>query len=360
MMAAPGRVMIGATLLAAGHGGIARVARMTARALIQAGDGVDLLSFLDKVPISIAGVPARRARASKLMYLLLCHGAALGSTRAIYDSVGTARAHPRIGRLRIPYATWIHGIEVWYDDNPDRRRALLGSELVLVNSQFTLDKYQSRHGALPQARVCWLATEEDEPPIASARFDGPPLVLMVGRIDRDQNYKGHAELIGSWPRIVSAVPAARLVIAGSGSGLSAMRERAARSSAAANIEFLGFVPDEMMPKLWQCAHVFAMPSRNEGFELVYVEAMRYGLPVIASVHDAGSEVNVDGETGYNVDMGRPGDLAERLIDLLRGPDAARKMGMAGQARWRQYFRYSAFADRLRAACRCTSIAPVHA
>jgi phosphatidylinositol alpha-1,6-mannosyltransferase len=339
------RVLLGATLVAAGHGGIARVARLTARALVEAGIELDVLSLQDSEPVDVWGRPARRASNSQLSYVLMCHAAAWRNDYAIYDSVGMARAHPGYGPLRHRYATWVHGIEVWYDLHASRRRALLGSELVLVNSQFTLDKYVAIHGPLPQARVCLLATEDDDAPAMPARFEKTPIVLCLGRID-ELLYKGHPELIAAWPDVIAAVPNARLVFAGSGNGLETIKSLVHASPARDAIEVTGFVPEAEISALWQRAHVFAMPSRNEGFGLVYIEAMRHGLPVIASVHDAGREVNVDGVTGYNVSLDRPGELAERLIELLRDPDVARRMGQAGQARWRQNFRYSAFAQRL--------------
>ena len=342
----PERIVLGATLLAPGQGGIARVGRITARALIEAGHPLELLTLLDQAPIEIAGTRARRANGSRIRYALMCELAARRAPYAVYDSVGMARAHPRIGRTDRGYATWIHGIEVWYDLHDDRKRALLGSALVLANSQFTLSKFEALHGPLDRAKVCWLATEDDDPPAEGAHFGGPPTVLCVGRIDADQNYKGHRELIEAWPEVVAAVPAARLVLAGGGSGVAAIRELATASPVSDHIEVPGFVPEADIPGLWQKTHVFAMPSRNEGFGIVYAEAMRYGVPVIASVHDAAQEINIDGETGYNVDLDRIDLLPARLIALLRDTDLARRLGAAGRARWHAHFRYSAFAHRL--------------
>ncbi len=169
---------------------------------------------------------------------------------------------------------------------------------------------------------------------------------MLARIDSTESYKGHRELIAVWPKIVSAVPRARLLIAGQGSGLEEMKRTARASGAASHIEFVGFMPERELPALWQRAHLLAMPSRKEGFGLVYVEAMRYGLPVVASVHDAGQEINVDGVTGRNVDLDRPGELEETLVALLRSPDLMKRMGQAGHERWRTHFRRSAFRRRL--------------
>jgi phosphatidylinositol alpha-1,6-mannosyltransferase len=338
--------MLGTTLLASGQGGIACVARMTARTLAEDGVRLNVLSFLDQSPLEVAGLPVRFAAGNRLKYGAMCHLGALNSDCAVYDSVSMARAHPRLIPRAPRYAVWVHGVEVWWDLHPARKRALEGAALVLVNSQFTLDKFANIHGSLTQARVCLLGTEHDEPPSEPPRFEGPPTVLTLGRIDREQLYKGHHELIAAWPAVVAAVPDARLVLAGGGNGVVLIRETAKASPAAHAIDVLGFVPEIDVPALWRRTHVFAMPSRGEGFGLVYIEAMRQGLPVIASVHDAGQEVNVDGSTGYNVDLDEPDALTECLIELLRDPDRARQMGVAGQVRWRKRFRYPAFRERL--------------
>src|SRR5262249_33798201 len=153
-------------------------------------------------------------------------------------------------------------------------------------------------------------------------------------------------LITCWPKVQSAVPDARLVIVGKGPELEQLQKQAAASPAVANIIFRGYVPEEQVDTLWAETNVFAMPSRCEGFGLVYVEAMRQGLPVIASVHDAGSEVNVDGQTGYNVNLDRDGELADSLVNLLRNPDHAEQLGRQARARWHDHFRFSAFRARL--------------
>ncbi len=344
-MKANPRLFFGATLLELGMGGIATVARMSLGALAETFAPVSAATLLDNSFRAIGGVNGRCAKGHRLRYLAQCHTGAFGSSHALYDSVSTARAHPRLPFARRPYGVWIHGIEVWYGLRPDRERALRGADLVLVNSQFTLERFQSLHFPLPNAKVCLLATERDEEPLLLGRDHAPPRVLSLARIDIDQLYKGHVELIEAWPTVVSAVPDARLVIAGGGSGLETVRKLARSSPASKHIDVLGFVPEPDMKQLWQEATVFAMPSRKEGFGIVYAEAMRAGVPVIASVHDAGKEVNAHGETGYNVDLDRRGELAEALVTILRDKYRQRSMGLAGRERWRANFRRSAFDER---------------
>ena len=59
-----------------------------------------------------------------------------------------------------------------------------------------------------------------------------------------------------------------------------------------------------------------MPSRAEGFGLVYLEAMSHRLPVLASTVDAASEIVVDGETGFLIDPDSRASLVDRLVTLL--------------------------------------------
>jgi phosphatidylinositol alpha-1,6-mannosyltransferase len=216
---------------------------------------------------------------------------------------------------------------------------------LVVNSEFTRRKADALHGGFARARVCWLATEEDTPPpTAPPGAERSPNVLIVGRLVGDRP-KGHRELIACWPRVVSEVPAATLHIVGDGPDRQALEALAAQSPVASAIVFHGFVPESGLATHYPRSRVYAMPSRGEGFGLVYVEAMRHGLPVIGSVHDAASEVLVGGKTGYVVDQDDVEALTAAVARLLREPARAAELGEAGRRRWAESFRYSAFRER---------------
>lgn len=340
-----GTCSVGAGTVADGGGGIARVARLSIRALGEMGVRPRAISLLDSGSVDVTGHAVSGCDGHRPLFAARALWNAWRSDVALYDALGVSRAHPR--RPRRPAAAWIHGVEVWHGLTPSYRRALDSLDLVLCNSHYTLARHQEMHGPLRRARVCWLATEADDPPPLLAAFHGAPSALIVGRIDASEGSKGHAALLSCWPQVVAAVPAARLVIAGGGSGLEALRREVSVSPVAASIEVTGFVAAERLPSLFEAAHVFAMPSRQEGFGIAYIEAMRYGLPCVASIHDGGQEVNVDGATGFNVDLDRRDELAERLIALLSNPDLSQRLGRTGHLRWREHFRYSAFAASFR-------------
>ena len=334
--------VIGSASLRAGNGGIARVGRLTARALIDAGVNVRLLSFGDCDPLEVEAQPVKISHESKLRFVLNCQMAGLSSTHFLYDHAGIARAHVFPLAPGRPYAVWLHCNEA---PLPRIGAALRRADLVLVNSSYTLARFERLHGPLPQARVCWLSTAEDESPTETASFNGPPTALILARMEKGER-KGHAELIECWPSVVARVPSAQLLVVGGGSAVKDFKELAAASPVAAHIAFTDFVPESEIDNVWSRAHLLVMASRQEGFGLVYIEAMRRGLPVIASRQDAGQEINVDGKTGFNVDLDQPGDLALRLTQLLGNPTLCARMGMAGQRKWAEHFRYSSFRSRV--------------
>lgn len=344
------RFFLGCESVRAGNGGICRVARLVARVLAgeqAAGrchaDGV-VLSDLN--PTTEVGLRLRLARGSRPRFVAAANAALIGHTHFIYDCGGMARAHQRLPAPRRPNLVFILGIEVWPGTlHPGQVRAVARANLVVSISAHTRSRAASVNPRFGDAPVCWLGTEDDDPPPPAGPPAGPPRVLILSRLD-DMAYKGHAELIGCWPAVRAAVPDAVLTVAGSGPAEATYRRLAADCGLPArSVEFRGFVPEADLLRLWAETTAFAMPSRGEGFGLVYIEAMRHGVPVVASVHDAGREVNLDGTTGYNVDLDRPDELPDRLIRLLRDRDLAARLGAGGAARWAEHFRYSAFRDR---------------
>lgn len=277
--------------------------------------------------------------------MLRVQASGIRSRATLYDSLSMARAHFMGPAGSRPALAWMHGIEVWEHAWPVHLSVARRVNVLMTNSEYTRRRAAALHPGLERARVCWLGTETDEPiPERHRSHDINQTVLLLARIDV-VSYKGHKELIEVWPEVVKRVPAARLLIAGGGPGLEAVKDLVRCSPVSSQIEVLGYIPEAEIQKLWARAMVFAMPSRGEGFGLVYIEAMRQGIPVIASRQDAGQEINVHGETGYNIDLGQPSDLVEALTTMLGDPEKSHAMGVAGRARWRHYFTWSAFKAR---------------
>ncbi len=343
-------LLISALNFSPNAGGIARVARLMALVLnkISKENNSPLYSLsLAKPDYDPIGLPEIiNYENSRLKFILKNWALNFQASHAIYDFLGTARAHPKLFFKR-PYFVFVHGIEVWENARSDRVELARRASMLACNTNYTRQKAFELHGICEDAKICWLATEEDDLPLPKAETSFPPRVLIIARMSNEEHYKGHKELIEAWPKVTAAVPDARLTIVGRGNAMADYQKLAAQHPCRDNIEFLGFVPEEQMEEIWTKTSVFAMPSRGEGFGLVYIEAMRHAIPVIASVHDAGNEVNADNVTGFNVNMDKPDELTERLIYLLKNSDQAKQMGQQAQQRWQEHFRFSAFEARFR-------------
>jgi phosphatidylinositol alpha-1,6-mannosyltransferase len=336
-----------AQFMSEGSGGIAEVARMTAKSLSRR-YRTSALACQDREDFQFGEVGVRAFQNSRPRFVA---GFALASVRAthiVHDFVGTARAQPFALGGRRGNAIWAHGIEVWGELRPQHARALRRADLVLVNSAYTMERASRALSGARNVRLCRLGTTHDLVPNFVGIADGPPTVLLLGRIDPGFP-KGHDLLVSIWPRVASAVPEARLMFVGGGPARAPARGLVARSSVAASIDVVGFAPADQIDAIWRRATVMALPGSGEGFGLVFIEAMRRGIPVIASRDDAGQEINLDGVTGFNIAREKPEALAEAIIGLLRDRDAAQRFGAAGHAHWRDEYRFSAFDQRLQAA-----------
>ena len=340
------QICLASQFLSAGSGGISRVARLSFNAAIDCGYSIHGLAVEDTLTSESLPKNVQTFAGDRLRFVLACQKAMLSNDLMIYDFPGTARAHFGMMRFLRPFAVWMHGIEVWEQLSSRRLSKIAQAHTLIANSHFTKRRARLLHGSVfDKAKVCWLGTPENVPGrIAKGRAEGPPTVLIVGRLEHERD-KGHDELIDCWPKILGMVPDARLVIVGCGNRFAGLAQKIARSPAAGQIDLVGHVPDAALSTYFEQASVFAMPSYGEGFGLVYVEAMRHSLPVIASTFDAGSEINIEGHTGYNVDMRVSGQLIDRLADLLRNRDKAAAMGRNGLRRWRSEFSYSRFCQR---------------
>ena len=190
------------------------------------------------------------------------------------------------------------------------------------------------------------AVPEMPPPASTTVPRG--FALMVGRMSAEERYKGHDEVIAAWPAVKAAYPAACLVIAGDGTDRRRLEQKVTDAGLAADIQFVGRVSDEELGALYGAARFFVMPSRDEGFGLVYLEAMQLGVPCVASP-GAASEIIDDGDDGLLVPAGDVTAIAAACVRMFTDAALCRRLGDAAAASIARRFAFSRFATELRAA-----------
>lgn len=112
------------------------------------------------------------------------------------------------------------------------------------------------------------------------------------------------------------------------------------------IAYEGSVPHAEVAKLMRSADVFVLPSVEDAYALVVLEAMASGLPVVVTSNNGAAEVVSDGEEGFVVPAGDPEALAERLRLLAREPDRRRSMGAAARRSVEGAHTWESYGDRV--------------
>lgn len=298
------------------------------------GDGLPFTPFAGSQPALALAVWRRQLRAAPPAFL--------------FDLLGPARAQAWVPpRRRAPYLLVMLGIEVWRPLSRSRARALAGATVRLAISAHTLARARPfLPAAAGDAQVLHLALEDRRPdgevdPEVLQRA-GSGYLLIVGRMATSEGYKGHAEVLAALGELHQGRCPARLVVVGGGDDRPRLEALAAARGLGEAVLFTGFVSEATLAELYRRAAVFVMPSRGEGFGLVYLEAMRQGVPCVAAEGTVAAEIIEDGRTGHLVAADDPTQLAGVLGHLLAQPEAARRLGEAGRRRWRREFSLERF------------------
>lgn len=173
---------------------------------------------------------------------------------------------------------------------------------------------------------------------------GRRIILAVGRL---VPYKGFGVLIEAALRLPQD---AVVVIVGSGHLQEQLRGRIEQLGLRTKVLLTGHVEDSVLDALYRNAALFCLPSveRSEAFGVVIVEAMAYGLPVVATkIPGSGVPwVNMDQESGLNVPVNDPQQLAEACTSILRSPELRGRLSIGARQRYSELFTTAAVNARM--------------
>jgi glycosyltransferase involved in cell wall biosynthesis len=126
-----------------------------------------------------------------------------------------------------------------------------------------------------------------------------------------------------------------------------MQKRAEVSSLKSKVHFHGSLDNEDLIAKLRSAHLLVVPSSYEGFGIVYLEGMAFGLPAIATTAGGASEIISDGETGFLIPPDDAATLAERLSTLAGDRELLARMSVNALRRYRQQPMWESTAEHIR-------------
>lgn len=168
------------------------------------------------------------------------------------------------------------------------------------------------------------------------------LVVMVANMHFE--LKGHDLLIAAAGEILGRHPQTRFVLVGDGERRQLLEKEVRDRGLEKNFFFLGNRRD--VAPIHACCDVGILPSRSEGLPNAVLEYMAAGLPVVATRVGGIPEIIEHNVNGILIPSGDARALAESIDYLLSNPDAARKLGAAGQERARTRFSFDQLVSEL--------------
>ena len=328
---------------------------LTSRAFDLPADAVERGVRVIRVPVMLRRHHATASIPSMLTYLPtgIRHGNRL-LRQERFDVINThfvlptgPVGHSLARRFRIPNVLSVHGGDLYDPSKPISphkhavlraivRRLARAADAVVAQSDDTLSNLHRFFAPGLKSTVIPLGISRP-PATAGSRdrygfADSDVLFITVGRLVAR---KAVDQLIES----IAAVDDDRvkLIVVGAGPFKEALMGQVRRAGIAARVRFVGLVDEATKLELLSIADVFASTSQHEGFGLVFLEAMAFGLPVIC--YNRGGQIDFleSGRSGYVVDLNDHAAYTARVRELANSREARENMGRDNLQRVQEYF-----------------------
>jgi glycosyltransferase involved in cell wall biosynthesis len=228
----------------------------------------------------------------------------------------------------IPYWTVAHGVEAWNIKNSALQTALHHADRILAVSNYTRDRLLAEQNLdpnkisiLPNTFDHHLWEISEKPAYLLKRHNlqsQQPIILTVSRLSRDDPYKGYNKILDALPQIRASIPTVHYLIVGKGDDLPRLKELINRHQLQDCVTLAGFILDSELKDYYNLCDLFALPSKGEGFGIVYLEALACGKPTLGGDRDGAIDALCNGELGVLVNPDDINAIAKIAIDILQG------------------------------------------
>jgi glycosyltransferase involved in cell wall biosynthesis len=227
----------------------------------------------------------------------------------------------------IPYWTVAHGVEAWNIQQPAVQRALRHANRILAVSHYTRDRLLKEQNLDPNKISVLPNTFEPERFAIAAKptyllnrhnlTPEQPVLLTVSRLSRSEPYKGYNKVLEALPQMRDSIPNIHYIIVGQGDDRPRLEQFIDQHQLQDCVTLAGFIPDSELGDHYHLCDVFAMPSKGEGFGIVYLEALACGKPTLGGNQDGAIDALCQGELGALVDPDDIGAIARTLTAIVQ-------------------------------------------
>ena len=228
-----------------------------------------------------------------------------------------------------------HGIEIWQPLNFQKTNMLRSCDRVLSVSKFTRNKIIHIHG-VPEYKCRVLNNcldpflplpslhKKNEQLLHKYGFNKEDKILMtLTRLSSKERYKGYDKVIEAIAALQAKKLPVKYLLAGSYDNDEKifLEKLIAKTRLEERVLLAGYIDDEELENYFAIADIYIMPSRKEGFGIVFIEAMYYGLPVIAGNIDGSADALLNGKLGQLVDPDNVEEITNAIEKVLTDKNA---------------------------------------
>ena len=327
---------------------------LTSQAVDLPFEGMDANVKVVRVPVFFRKALATANFPSMAAYLPmgLWRGLQLGRKQR-FDVINTHFAVPTgpLGdwlsqRMRIPNILSVHGGDL-YDpskkSSPHRHaflrravaRLLVKADGVVAQSRDTARNVEQIYGVGRKVDLIPLGIDRPPQNIRAQRseFDIPENAFVMVTAGRIVPRKASTQLIDT----LVAIPDAFLLVVGDGPEAAAVKQRAMELGVYSRLRMLGYVSDEVKYAAYAAANVFVSTAQHEGFGLVFLEAMSFGLPVVCYNRGGQTDFLATPETGFVIQLNDQTAFNAAVKSLHDSPDHCKAVGRHNLARVEDFF-----------------------
>lgn len=321
------------------HGGIQRYMQMIIRILADRQEPFAVLSLIDgeKNRPDDAAAYSTTCAGSKMTFCMEAFRLARSGVarKLVIGHVGLLPVGLILRWLKLTdeYAVVLHGIEAWERLPWLKRMAARRASHIVATTFYTAREFCFLNGLdIERCVVIPLAAGHYPRPMKRSAPQAKLKLLMVGRLSRADHYKGVDTLLEVVRLGRDEGLAFELEIIGAGNDTERLETLARSFGIRDAVRFRGALPDADVQRAYDESHVFVMPSKKEGFGIVFVEAMASGLPCIGANHGGTPEVIGHFETGFLIEYGDAPQMVVYLRALLDSPDLYHALSRAAHHR----------------------------
>jgi glycosyltransferase involved in cell wall biosynthesis len=228
----------------------------------------------------------------------------------------------------IPYWAVAHGVDAWDIQDPALQQALHHADQIFSVGDYTRNRLLQEQKLDPNKMKilpCMIDANsfqiEQKPLYLLERYGiraDQPTILTVGRLSKSEGYKGYDKILEALPQIRQAIPDIHYVLIGKGSDRPRVEQIISELQLQDCVTLTGYVPDAEIADHYNLCDVFAMPSKGEGFGIVYLEALACGKPTLGGNQDGAVDALCHGKLGALVNPNSVEEIAQALTQILQG------------------------------------------